>query len=97
MGEQSIGMASDIAVECLDAISSVGDASREAVVVLKIGWCLELGGRAVVSFRQAAGAGLRCLAGGLPGDGADRAGLVQGASSRFSGEHVQSKARPSGV
>ena len=52
MGEQSIGMASDIAVGRLDAVSSVGDASREAVVVLKIGWCPDLGGRAVVSVRH---------------------------------------------
>ena len=36
MGEQSIGVASDIAVDRLAAISSVGDASREAVVVLMI-------------------------------------------------------------
>jgi hypothetical protein len=32
MGEQSTGMASDIAVDRLAAISSVGDASREAAV-----------------------------------------------------------------
>ena len=91
---QSIGMASDIAVDRLDAISSVGDASREAVVVLKIGWCPDLGGRAVVSVRQAVGAGFGCLAGGMPVIRADAAGLVQEATLRVADEHVPVKEAP---
>jgi hypothetical protein len=94
LGEQSIGMAGDIAVDRLDAISSVGGVSREAVVVLKIGWCPDLGGRAVVSVRQAVGAGFGCLAGGMPVIRADAAGLVQEATLRVADEHVPVKEAP---
>jgi hypothetical protein len=94
IGEQSIGVASDIAVDRLAAISSVGDASREAVVVLKIGWCPGLGGRAVVSVRQAVGAGFGCLAEGMPVIRADAAGLVQEATLRVADEHVPVKEAP---
>jgi hypothetical protein len=66
----------------------VGGASREAVVVLKIGWCPDLGGRAVVSVRQAVGAGFGCLAGGMPVIRADAAGLVQEAIVRVADERV---------
>ena len=94
ISEQSIGMASYIAVDRLDAISSVGDASREAVVVLKIDWCPGLGGRAVVSVRQAVGAGFGCLAEGMPVIRADAAGLVQEATLRVADEHVPVKEAP---
>jgi len=94
MGEQSIGMVSDIAVGCLAAISRVEDTSREAVVVLKIGLCPGLGGRAVVSVRQAVGAGFGCLAGGMPVIRSDAAGLVQEAIVRVADEHVLVKEVP---
>jgi hypothetical protein len=94
LGEQSIGMASDIAVDRLDAISSVGGASREAVVVLKIGRCPGLGGRAVVSVSQAVGAGFGCLAGGMPVIRADAAGLGQEAIVRVADERELVKEVP---
>jgi hypothetical protein len=72
----------------------VGDASLEAVVVLKIGWCPGLGGRAVVSVRQAVGAGFGCLAEGMPVIRADAAGLVQEATLRVADEHVPVKEAP---
>ena len=92
--EQSIGMASDSAVDRLEAISSVGDASREAVVVLKIGWCPDMGGRAVVSVRKAVGAGFGYLAEGMPVIRADTAGLVQEATLRVADVHVPVKEAP---
>jgi hypothetical protein len=91
---QSIGMARDIAVDRLDAISSVGDASREADVVLKIGWCPDMGGRAVVSVRKAVGAGFGYLAEGMPVIRADTAGLVQEATLRVADVHVPVKEAP---
>ena len=91
---QSIGMTSDIAVDRLDAISSVGDASREADVVLKIGWCPDMGGRAVVSVRKAVGAGFGYLAEGMPVIRADAAGLVQKATLRVADVHVPVKEAP---
>ena len=94
---QSIGMASDIAVDRLDAISSVGDASREAGVVLKIGWCPDMGGRAVVSVRKAVGAGFGYLAEGMPVIRADTAGLVQEATLRVADVHVPVKEAPTVV
>jgi hypothetical protein len=57
-------------------------------VVLQIGWCPDLGGRAVVSVRQADGAGFGCLAEGVPVTRADAAGLVQEATLRVADDHV---------
>ncbi len=99
MGAQSIGMASDIAVDSdrlqVAAISGVGDASREAVVVLKVGSCPDLSG-AVISVRQAVGAGFGYLAGGMPVIRADVAasGLVQEATLSVADEHVPVKEAP---
>ena len=65
-------------------------------VVLQTRWCPGFG-RAVVSVRQAVGAGFGCLAGGMPVIRvirADAAGLVQEAIVRVADEHVLVKEVP---
>jgi hypothetical protein len=62
-------------------------------VVLQTRWCPGLG-RAVVSVRQAVGAGFGCLAGGMPVIRADAAGLVREAIVRVADEHVLVKEVP---
>ena len=97
MGEQSIYVAGDAAVDRLAAISSDDVASQETiVVVLKMGWCPDLGGHgaAVVSVHKAVGAGFGYLAGGMPVLRAGTTGLVQEATLRVADEHVPVKEAP---
>ena len=94
LSAQSIGMASEIAVDRLAAVRSVDVASQETVVVvIKIGWCPDLGGHgaAVVSVHEAVGAGFGYLAGGMPVLRADATGLVQEATLRIADERVSVK------
>jgi hypothetical protein len=92
-------MSEEAAVSVVDESASVSPVSSVLpeswpFVVLQIGWCPGLGGRAVVSVRQADGAGFGCLAEGMPVIRADAAGLVQEATLRVADEHVPVKEAP---